>query len=336
MLALGKITTTTITTKTTNERMTPLQNKFHCLSPAATNTANNNQTEISIPFDISTNISLLLNPFICMFVLTTNLLLIWSFYKKSRPFSVTTRLFIVLAVIGIVKAFQFAMTVAESAGVFMTTCDQFFGLLAFNHFIFSLDVAVYCTISILRYLSIRYPLGGKHLPKFVLPVELFFCFIHGVAMFFIYQKVKAQYILDRFTIGFSVFFSLILMLVLVVNLLSYTHLNRTNSVLEKEKNNRDSASSTGNDNTTQQSVKRKQHAIKTLFILTSLYWICYLPFTITMVLQSSTLQINITEKPLVLVTLVSLSMVNGGLNSLVIIIRTKNLRECFSLKFNCN
>ena len=152
-------------------------------------------------------------------------------------------------------------------------------------------------------------------------------------MFFIYQKVKAQYILERFTIGFSVFFSLILMLVLVVNLLSYTHLNQTNSVLEKEKNNKDSVSSAS---ATQQSVKRKQHAIKTLFILTSLYWICYLPFTITMVLQSSILQINITEKPLVLITLVSLSMVNGGLNSLVIIIRTKNLRECFSLKFNCN
>ena len=324
--------------------MTLLQSKWDCLSPtktSTTSTVKSNQTETSKPFNNNTNtntIPLLLNAIICVFVLTTNPLLIWSFYKRSRPFSITTRLFIVLAVIGIIKAFQFAITVAQSAVVFMTTCEQFFGLLAFNHFIFSFDVIAYCTLSILRYLSIRNPLGGKHLSKgkfkFVLLVEMIFCFVNGVVMFFIYQEDKAQYLLEWFTIGFSVFFLLILMFVLVVNLLAYNHLNRTNGVLVTKKNNRDSTSSTGN-NTTDPSMRKKQHAIKTLIILTILYWICYLPFTITMTLQSTTYQINITEKPLVLITLVNLSMVNAGLNSMVIILRTQKLRECFSLKFSC-
>ena len=308
-----------------------VHSKINCLSPITRNETTLVTNDINaIPLTTAAVISI--------FVLVTNLLLIIGFYKKRRPFSVTTRLFIALSIVGMVKACQFAVTVSESTGVFTNNCQQYFGLLAFNHFVFSLDIIIYCTISILRYFSIRDPLGGNRLCrrklKWILLVEFLFCALHGVVMFFVYQEFKAQFI-ERFTIGITVFFILLLVFVLSVNLLSYKHINRPNRMLETESKKEAVGTDDEFSKIAGAKMKKKRHSLKTLIIITSLYWICYLPFTVLMVLQSSPYQIHPTDQPLVYFALVSLSVVNVGFNSLVIILRTRSIRECFSVKFCC-
>ena len=54
--------------------------------------------------------------FLTVFVLTTNLMLIYGFYKTSRPFTIITKLFIYLSMVDIVM--NFMMTFYTSLSIF--------------------------------------------------------------------------------------------------------------------------------------------------------------------------------------------------------------------------
>ena len=273
------------------------------------------------------------------FVFTSNLLLIYGFHKTSRPFNITSKLFILLSVLDMVYCSGCTLNALFCIVITEYPCDVFHAFLSFNHFLFLFVFCVFATISMLRFLALKKPFWI--VSPFRIYVVLFISFItslaYGATYYYLYTQDDLKK-LDVTDIFGATSLSISMVFTLVINILSYVHLNRSINGKKKMENastELDHQSSSGNhrqqdrDGISPQgeSDERKREAVKTLIIITLFYIICYLPMTVYMIVSSSGL---VQSQEVRMMVLFYFSLTNGGCNSLIYILRCQKIRRLFT------
>ena len=93
-----------------------------------------------------------------IFVITSNLMLIYGFYKTSRPFTITTKLFIYLSMVDIALVSCYVMDSGVVISGGLVTRFHFILFFAAVYAILVIDLFIFWTISFLRFLSIYKPM----------------------------------------------------------------------------------------------------------------------------------------------------------------------------------
>lgn len=248
------------------------------------------------------------------FVMTTNILLINAFFRKCRPFTITTKIFIYLSIVDILHINGTILNHLTTD--FLIDNESFCMYLAvtmsLNQFTFTLDILLFVTISFFRNLTIRKPIlriSGSQVNRAML-IMVAICFLYAVGHFVHYLNMTVLSVAVSY-IAIQVVFVVILSVLLAVNVALHSHLNKKTTI------------------STIRSIKPKKEAGKTLIIITLFYWACFLPFIIITFFGMT----GIGDKNVSLFmqdVLVLIMMSNSGLNSLIMIIRTKKLRRFYT------
>ena len=261
-----------------------------------------------------------------IFVLTSNFMLIYGFYKTSRPFTIITKLFIYLSLVDIAYISFVTLSTTLSFLDSVIPCWFIYLISVIIQFMYFQGLSTFATISLLRYQSIKKPLNSINEAShviFVLIVQVFVCGFLGVSLtvlfFFVINpedSVKVNYILPA-----SQF--LAVAFVLSVNILSYIKLKSMKKM---------SGFSENDENTSNQRQKTLSEANTSLLYITTFYILCPIPAFIV-----NLLDLNILLKSKWGIYLFRLTyivyMTNGGINSLIVILRTQILREFYVRKF---
>ena len=252
-----------------------------------------------------------------------NMMLIYGFYKTSRPFSIVTKLFICLSVWDIMTPVGFAVYGTVMNFYHDMDCVLLVTLYSTCQIQFYCGASLFLTISTLRFIALRWPF--TRIRNRYVYVALFIQFLIAtiitfVPLFLVTKKKRddAIYLLLMCDSGNLIVFNVS---TLIVNILSYAQLGRTKRVNNTENG------TTHSGNTPQQqqeSLARKQEAVKTLLLITFCYLACNLQHTVYNFLYSF-------EKGDRKARYISLYIAigNGTLNSLVYIIRTKKIRNVY-------
>ena len=311
-----------------------------CLVQNITDLANSG---LSVSFD-STNweygvlkiVVLIFSPF----VIISNLMLIYGFHRTSRPLTTTTKLFILLSISDILNCLGFTLNAVMVLWLDnLYLCDGFYFFVFLNHFAFYFVFGIFAIISWLRFAALKNTFSRTRTRKIVILV--FFCFLTssllGAGFVFLYMHGNLKLVFIAGTISSLLLVSFILF-VFVINILSYLQLDRTLSqtqstvsfVVRKWKSKVEINISEDRANR-KESGERKREAIKTLIIITLFYMFCNSPLAIyPLVVRGISLSYN--ESNLVEFLLYYLSVLNGGVNSLIYILRNHNIRRVYSCK----
>ena len=255
-----------------------------------------------------------------------NIMLIYGFYKTSRPFSIVTKLFIYLSVSDALTGVGFSLTTGTMMYMIKKKyCFVLLVLWGFNHFQFMFGTSVFLTISVLRFIALRWPLKR---------IRARYVYYFMVAQFFVeiiltYTPMTVR--LQQKTLSSKMFkmsryipsvLILFIALTFLINIMSYVQLQRV------KKDDRNSDIELGHTTSVQEQTqfKQKREAVKTLLLITLCYLICYLPYTIFMFAY----QLDGSRRRIRYV-LFYINLANGGLNSLVYIFRTKKIRKVYWL-----
>lgn len=169
-----------------------------------------------------------------VFVLTSNLLLIYGFYKKSRPFTIITKLFIYLSLIDIVYILFTTLYTFLAFSDSLLSCWIIYLFSAIIQFTYFLGISTFATISFLRYWSIKRPLysinAGQIFLILIVQVIVFGLLAGGITVLFFFgvnlkDMMKVNYILP-----ISQF--LAVCFVLSVNIMSYKKLKSMKIMVE--------------------------------------------------------------------------------------------------------
>ena len=267
------------------------------------------------------------------FIVITNSMLIYGFHKTSRPFTTTTKLFIYLSLCEIsliscvfLSGFLFA---SESRITYMII----FGSIYFCLF---MDLFIFWTISFLRFISILkplYPIENKTVNRILL-LDIFISLLFPSAVIFIFIITDATAIgmLDingKLTIGIQ--FALVF-----VNL----SINVSSLVILRQRSPSSSSYlAQQRESTTKQQQpaplppgvsQKKKKALNTLLLMTILFIVCAVPDTILYLIDFNSL---LTFIAIIYPLCQCIQMSNFGINSLIIILRTKKLRAFYVMKF---
>ena len=288
-------------------------------------------------------VSLLIN----IFVFLSNTMLIYGLHKTNRQLSLTKKLFIYSSIVDITSN---CIGLVGNVMVFYVhniSCIV-------NLVIASIINGLNCTsfellfnISVLRYLSIVRPflrIRTSH-QKAVLIIELICALSTCILSVFFIQSLSmdshsySQYIT-------TVIFLILIGVVLIINILSYKAMHKKKRKTPKTTNNiamklhesyRISPAANTSSNT---SDKRTKAAVVTLIIITVSYVVCNLPI-ITFILIG-TLQSYLNEpylftqtvNPILLVAIMHyIQLINGGVNAIIYILRSKEIRKFYKSKF---
>ena len=272
-----------------------------------------------------------------IFVLTSNLMLIYGFYKTSRPFTIITKLFIYLSLVDI-DAITIVVLVYAIPKV--TKLDPSFFIALANALIFPtffMEMFIFWTISFLRFLSIYKPMYRVKTRKvyFFLLVEFLISFLIGIVIFWTYMSVtftKLQLINTKMSISLQL---AITFMNFSLNMSSLIILRRSTNSKAQQKGD----SVLGN----QMVIKRKKMALNTLLLITIVHLFCTLPLTLVSFYPEFIMNTLFKAKFSVFGFCQCLQISSFGFNSMIVILRTKNLSEfyktkccCFTLKVNSN
>ena len=293
----------------------------------------NNSTLKNQTLTTAENIKIILIPqtIILVFVLTTNLMLIYGFYKTSRPFTIITKLFIYLSVIDIAMILFRTFYAFQAFLGLQIPCLMAHIIILLMEFTYMYGVSIFATISFLRYWSIKKPLysiDAKHI-HIGLAVQAIVCglIIVGVLVM-IYLKIHLNQVILFF---FLITQFLAVAFVLTVNITSYKKLK------SMKKN---SGLSDNVVNTSTQRQKILSEANTCLLYITVFYILCPLPmliWTFVSIFKIDILNIEMHSRKINLFVLSQICfMSNSGINSLIVILRTKNLREHYKLNCCCS
>ena len=292
-----------------------------------------NYTSKNQPQNIKDTLRKLLIPYflLIIFILTTNLMLIYGFYKTSRPFTITTKLFIYLSMVDIAMILLRAFYTFQSILNFEMPCLVVQVLIMSMEFSYIYGLTIFATISFLRYWSIKNPLQSISVSHivFALIVQAIFC---GVLTEIIIMmpdlkleprdRAKLFYflpLLQFLAVGF----------VMYVNIMSY-------KILKSMK--RKSGFSENIENTQRQKILSEANTC--LLYITVFYILCPLPmliWTFVSIFKIDILNIELHSRKINLFVLSQICfMSNSGINSLIVILRTKNLREHYKLNCCCS
>ena len=209
-----------------------------------------------------------------VFVLTSNLMLIYGFYKTSPPFTIITKLFIYLSLVdtimNLVTTFYITLTFLD----YSMTCLAVFFMLAFMQLIYILGLVIFATISFLRYWSIKKPLHsiGTSRIVIVLIVQAVVCIIIGSSfMAFFYLGVSPDQMM-KVNYAIPILQLLAISFVLSVNIMSYRKL--------KAMKRMSGFSADNIENTSTQRQKTLSEANICLLYITAFYILCPAPMLI--------------------------------------------------------
>ena len=286
--------------------------------------AEDNPKDFVIPYTLLT-----------IFVLTTNLMLIYGFYKTSRPFTIITKLFIYLSMVDIthnlMTIFYLSLSFIELNNL---PCLVIYLLVATMEFTYYLGYAIFATVTFLRYWSITNPLHPLETRQIIvaLIIQAFVCgILGGGSLVLLYLKLNPSVLL-KINYSQPIMQLLAVSFVLVLNTLAYKKLKLMKKM---------SGLSETVENRSTQRHKTLSEANICLFYITAFYIICPLPlfimgwFGMEQVLNSSWGFYMYTSTHI-------FSMSNTGINSLIFILRTKTLSDfykskcCCSFKVNAN
>lgn len=258
-----------------------------------------------------------------VFLLTSNLMLIYGFCKTNRTFKTVTKLFIYLSTVDI--AFMMVMSALYIVLKVAKLDRKFFDALtnASMFSIFIMDTFIFWTISFLRFLSIYKPIYQvkTRMVHIALLIELFISFLAAIAIFWIYNSVPAARLKSiDFIFSITILFAAII-INLLLNILSLIILKRsTNSKTHQKRD--DVLRNQG-------AIKRKKRALNTLLIITVVQLGCTISLPL-MAILSGLLGSNIKFNVFVFCQCLLAS--SFGFNSIIVILRTKYLREFYTKK----
>ena len=259
-----------------------------------------------------------------VFVLTSNLMLIYGFYKTSRPFKIITKLFIYLSICEV--AFILCYVLNSLNFTLKGNTSYYVIIFGLTYFIVLMALLIFWTISFLRFLSIfkpMYRIETRTVYKILL-LEVFISLLVTTTISIGYMLVSSTIdellnVNSKVGIGLNI---VVIFINLSLNLSSLIILRRsTNSKARQKKDN-----VLGNPMV----VKQKKMALNTLLLITIVHMLCNTPETGVSFFK---LQLQFKYNYyLILLTCQCLQLSNFGINSMIVILRNKNLREFYRLK----
>ena len=275
-----------------------------------------NKFHVGIPYVILT-----------VFVQTSNLMLIYGLYKTSRPFTIVTKLFIYLSLTDIVLNLVIILY-TTSALLYSMSCLAVYLTFTFMQLAYLLGIFIFATISFLRYWSIKKPLHSIETRHLVIAL-IAQCIVSGLIgagflALFNFRVSYEQMTKVNYSIPISQF--LAVSFVLIVNTMSYKKL--------KSMKRMSGFSADNAENTSTQRRKILSEANICLLYITAFYILCPAPlFVITWFGLERLLEYSWGFYLFMATHIFYMS--NGGFNSMIVIIRTKNLREFYRVKLCC-
>ena len=259
-----------------------------------------------------------------VFVITTNLMLIYGFYKTSRPFTIITKLFIYLSLVDIIVSLIVIIYITLTFLNYPLACLMVFVIIFLLQLIYFLDISIFMTISFLRYRSIRKPLHSINANRItmLMIVQFIVCGIIGSSFLcFYYFKVSSELMVKvNYAVPGTQF--LAVAFVLIVNIISYRNLKS----MKKMSGFTDNVENTSNQR------QKMSEANTCLLYITAFYVLCPLPLiTVFMIGFENVLQFSWGYYFFSSGYISALS--NGGINASIVILRTKKLFEFYRNKF---
>ena len=268
-----------------------------------------------------------------LFMLTTNLMLIYGFYKTSRPFTITTKLFIYLSVVDIAMTLFKTFYAMQGFLNFKVPCLVVLLVVVLMEFTYIYGLCIFATISFLRYHSIKKPLQSINSSRLiiVLVVQGIFCgLLTSSLLVMIYLNVESKTRMQAFYfLPISQF--LAVAFVLIVNIMSYRKLKAMKRMTK--------FSESVQSRSTQRQRKMSE-ANTCLLYITAFYLMCPLPmFALSLLAMFERKWFYVTSysSRMYLFTFTQmLYMANTGINSLIVILRTNTLRNFYRFKYCCS
>ena len=262
-----------------------------------------------------------------VFVFITNIMLVCGFYKTSRPFKIVNKLFVYLSICEVAFIFCFVLNsfifTLKGNNISSYHYIIFYG---FVYFILTVALLVFWTISFLRFLSIfkpMYQMKTRTVYK-ILILEALISFSTSLVMILghvLWNSTVNEFekLSSKVEISLG---SMVILITLSLNMSSFIILRRSTNL--KAHQNGDNV--LGNPMV----VKRKKIALNTLLLITIVQLVCNLPRTCMLLFEIELM----FEYNFVLITIIGdcLQMSNFGIDSLIVILQTKNLREFYRLK----
>ena len=263
-----------------------------------------------------------------VFVFTANMMLIYGFYKTSRPFKIVNKLFIYLSISEMVfiLCLVLNLVIFTLKGNNNISSYHYIIFYGFVYFMLTVALLVFWTISFLRFLSIfkpMYQMKTRTVYK-ILTLEALISFLASSVMILghvLWNSTIKELTKVSSKVGMS-FGLMMIFITLSFNMSSFIILRRSTNL--KAHQNGD------NVLCNPMVVKQKKIALNTLLLITIVQLVCNFPATCMSLFDLEFL----LEYNFVHITIISncLQMSNFGIDSLIVILRTKNLREFYRLK----
>ena len=168
------------------------------------------------------------------FVVTSNLMLIYGFYKTSRTFTIITKLFIYLSLVDI--AFNLLTTLYAVQSILDSNipCLTIHITFVLMEFTYLLGIAIFATISFLRYWSIKKPLHVIEASRIliILIIQVIVCGLLAASFLVMFYLELDPHDIFKISYALPVSQFLAISFVLSINMLSYKNLKSSKSMTE--------------------------------------------------------------------------------------------------------
>ena len=262
-----------------------------------------------------------------VFVLVANSMLIYGFYKTSRPFTVVTKLFVYLSICDVVQISCLLLGGASLRLLFSFKILYFVLFICIVYIFSFIPSLAFWTILFLRFLSIYKPMyrvKTRTVNK-ILMVELLISVICGSIIFSIFI-LGDQTINDLMKVNKHIYKGLQLVVV-SVNL----SLNMSSLILLRRSTNSKARQAADNVSINNKMViKQKKKALHTLMLITGFHLMCSAPFTGLSLMKFE--MIFVPNFSWIFTSCQCFLFSYAGINSLVVIFRTKDLRQFYAMK----
>ena len=264
-----------------------------------------------------------------------NLLLVYGFHKTSRPFTKVTLLFVYLSSLDWTSVILSLLEFIFGGIDVQIPCWSYGIIFSANCTIFELQLLTLCSLSYLRFQSIRTPLTTVQINPSKKPLILLLVLDFLVtscigATFFTLGQLEISYdTLKMVLLAFDCVNLLALGFVVVVNIFSYVTLQRKRRATNQHPSIHQTDSASRGVAVSNRSLSNEREALKTLAIITVFYCVCCLPLLVGYILYPF---VEIGAMELLAEIDFNLYYANTGINSLIYILRNKKLRKFFTCK----
>ena len=263
-----------------------------------------------------------------IFVLVANSMLIYGFHKTSRPFTIVTKLFIYLSICEVAM-----ITCILTAGVVLfvegyTNHNLFIVLFLLIYLLTFSDLLIFWTISFLRFLSIYKPMYRfkTRTVNTILVSEIVASLLAAVTIIAVFIKRDVS-----FTEMAPLYSNIKLCAQLVLTFMILS-LNMSSVILLRGSTNSKAQQATDNVSNNGMVIKQKKKATTTLLSITIILLVCSIPLTCLSFFKLDDFMRLGNGYMLLAVSFQCLQFTSYGINSLIVILRTKNLSKFYKIR----